>query len=99
MIGRAAYRDPLFINTLAHAMFGEDLTTPEAVMAGYVDYMAAELERGTRLNDMTRHCLGLFAGRPGARAFRRTLSDHRRLKTNDLGLVFEALECVSRRAA
>ena len=64
-----------------------------------MDYMRRELDQGTRLADMTRHCLGLFAGMPGARHFRRLLSDHRRLAVNDLGLVDEALNQVIARAA
>jgi tRNA-dihydrouridine synthase A len=99
MIGRAAYKDPLFVNALAGALHGEPATTAAAVMDRYLAYMADELGRGTRLKDMTRHCLGLFAGRPGARTYRRLLSDQRRLETNDLGLVHEALQCVQPLAA
>jgi len=61
------------------------------VMAGYRAYMERELAAGTRLQDMTRHALGLFAGEPGARHFRRVLSDAKRLKAGDLGVVDEAL--------
>jgi tRNA-dihydrouridine synthase A len=68
-------------------------------MTGYREHMARELARGTRLADMTRHCLGMFAGQPGARQFRRVLSDQRRLKVNDLALVDEALDRLQVRAA
>jgi tRNA-dihydrouridine synthase A len=68
-------------------------------MDGYLHYMRAELAESTRLADMTRHCLGLFAGMPGARHFRRLLSDHKRLAANDLSLVDEALNQVIHRAA
>ena len=64
-----------------------------------MSYSRAELDKGTRLADMTRHCLGLFAGMPGARHFRRLLSDHKRLAANDLALVDEALDQVLARAA
>ena len=40
----------------------------------FMPYMARKLETGVRLHDMTRHLLGLFAGRPGARAWRRHLA-------------------------
>jgi len=73
------------------------------IMAGYREYLARELEAGSRLQDMTRHALGLFAGEPGARRFRRILSDAKRLKDGDLSLVDEALEALAdagrRRAA
>lgn len=99
MIGRQAYHQPLFMNRLAHRLYGEPLTDPFAVMSEYAGYMAAELASGTRLADMTRHCLGLFAGQPGARQFRRLLSDHRRLATGELSLVREALSHIRREAA
>lgn len=99
MIGRQAYHQPLFMNALAGAVSGEAATDPFEVLAAYREYMAEELERGTRLADMTRHCLGLFSGMPGARHYRRLLSDQRRLALGDLGLVAEALDCVRSRAA
>ncbi len=99
MIGRAAYHQPLFINQLAVAFLGEDPVTPQDLMEGYVAYMRSELAEGTRLADMTRHCLGLFSGMPGARHFRRLLSDHRRLAANDLSLVDEAMDQIVARAA
>jgi tRNA-dihydrouridine synthase A len=99
MIGRQAYQQPLFMNKLAVAHLQEDACSAFDVMAGYIEYMRRELDQGTRLADMTRHCLGLFAGMPGARRFRRLLSDHRRLAANDLSLVDEALDQVLARAA
>lgn len=99
MIGRQAYHQPLFMNEIAVALLDETPTDSFEVMRGYSDYMAGELDRGTRLADMTRHCLGLFAGMPGARNFRRLLSDHHRLRQNDLDLVSEALDQVMDRAA
>lgn len=68
------------------------------MMARYREYMHREVANGTRLADMTRHALGLFAGRPGARRFRRVLSDATRLKDNDLGIVDDALAALGRRA-
>jgi tRNA-dihydrouridine synthase A len=41
-----------------------------------LSYIECELERGATLNSITRHMLGLFAGRPGARAWRRNISEH-----------------------
>lgn len=99
MIGRQAYQQPLFMNDLAVRLFGEPATDAFQVMDGYLTYMSKELEKGTRLADMTRHCLGLFAGLPGARRYRRILSDQRRLRSNDIGLVYEALNQLQPAAA
>ena len=62
----------------------------DAVRA-YYPYMEAELAAGTPLKAMTRHLLGLFPGRPGARAWRQTLSQHAPLPGADLDVVEDAL--------
>ena len=47
---------------------------PFEALEAYEPYVARELEKGVRLADMTRHLIGLFAGRPGARVYRQRLS-------------------------
>lgn len=78
MIGRAAYHRPAEILGPADRLFF-GATTPEAdpleVAARMEDVIAAHLERGGRLIGVTRHLLGLFAGQPGARHWRRALSE------------------------
>lgn len=95
MIGRAAYQQPMTLAAMDRHVFGAGAVDapadPMEVLVGYRSYIARELDAGTRLADMTRHCLGLFAGRPGARRFRRLLSDARRLKANDPALLDEAM--------
>ncbi len=99
MIGRAAYHNPLFMNELALRFHGDGRRSAFDLMADYREYMVRELEAGTRLADMTRHCLGLFAGMPGARRYRRLLSDHKALATNDISVVDRAIGEVLDRAA
>ena len=77
MIGREAYNNPYFLARSA-LRYGALATLPSRAriverMRGYVD---SELDAGVRLNHVTRHMLGLYAGCPGARAFRRHLSRH-----------------------
>ncbi|HEV7814240.1 MAG TPA: tRNA dihydrouridine(20/20a) synthase DusA, partial [Janthinobacterium sp.] len=48
--------------------------------------------RGLKLNSITRHMLGLMAGLPGARGFRQTLSDSKKLARGDARLLLEAAE-------
>ena len=77
MIGRAAYHQPADILAQAdRRIFGSGLDTraEDAVLA-MLPYIDAHLSAGGRLNQITRHMLGLFAGRPGARAWRRSLSE------------------------
>ena len=76
MLGRAAYHEPGRLGTVDRMVFGDpgpDVGPAEAV-ARYLPYVSRELARGAHLAAMTRHMLGLFHGRPGARAWRRTLT-------------------------
>ncbi|MFD0857432.1 tRNA dihydrouridine(20/20a) synthase DusA [Roseovarius aquimarinus] len=78
MIGRAAYHAPAEILCRADRLvYGEDGpdSTPEAAARAMMDYAETHLAADGRLGQVTRHMLGLFAGRPGARVWRRTLSE------------------------
>jgi len=77
MVGRAAYHQPADILAQAdRRIFGTGSdTTPEAAVRAMLPYIEAHLTAGGRLHQITRHMLGLFAGRPGARAWRRSLSE------------------------
>jgi tRNA-dihydrouridine synthase A len=75
MLGRAAYHTPALLGEADARIFGEGPRVSEAeAVERYRPHMARELERGTHLAAMTRHMLGLFHGRPGARAWRRILT-------------------------
>ncbi|TVS08655.1 MAG: tRNA dihydrouridine(20/20a) synthase DusA [Gammaproteobacteria bacterium] len=77
MLGREAYGRPEVLGTLADALLPSDrdaVTGADAITA-YRPYLAARLAEGVPLHAMTRHLLGLFSGRPGARQFRRILSE------------------------
>ncbi|ATQ43669.1 tRNA dihydrouridine(20/20a) synthase DusA [Caulobacter mirabilis] len=76
MLGRAAYHEPALLAQADRRVFGEaveDVDLFEAVER-YKPYVAARLAEGWHLSGMTRHMLGLFHGRPGARAWRRILT-------------------------
>jgi tRNA-dihydrouridine synthase A len=76
MVGRAAYHDPASVLIGADALWGEDFApSPFEVAQGMMPYIARHLEAGGRLHQITRHMLGLFTGRPGARSWRRVLSE------------------------
>ncbi len=60
--------------------------------ARYRDYVAEQAAIGTPLTQLTKPLLGLFSGQPGARRYRRTLSDSTRLKMGDAGLLDSALQ-------
>jgi tRNA-dihydrouridine synthase A len=77
MIGRAAYHQPGDILSAADpVIFGKGaVVTVEQAIHAMLPYIEAHLTAGGRLHQITRHMLGLFAGRPGARGWRRMLSD------------------------
>lgn len=77
MIGRQAYQQPWFLAELEQT-FGNAGECPDRVdiVRSMLPYIEAELAAGTHLKHITRHMLGLFAGRPGARAWRRYLSEN-----------------------
>ncbi|AXT28423.1 tRNA dihydrouridine(20/20a) synthase DusA [Ruegeria sp. AD91A] len=77
MIGRAAYHQPGDVLSDAdRRIFGAGTTRdPFAIVQHMVPYVERHLAGGGRLHQITRHMLGLFAGRPGARAWRRALSE------------------------
>src|SRR5690606_30946724 len=75
MLGRAAYHDPGLLGDVDRRLFGGDETvSAEMAVARYRPYVERQLARGAHLAAMTRHMLGLFHGRPGARAWRRILT-------------------------
>ena len=76
MLGRAAYQQPWLLAELDRALFGErSARTLEHVLERYLLYVERELTAGTPLRSMTRHLLGLRAGLPGGRLWRRALSE------------------------
>ncbi|MGA2495626.1 MAG: tRNA dihydrouridine(20/20a) synthase DusA [Roseiarcus sp.] len=76
MIGRAAYQNPELLLNVDPWIFDAPAPFADAfdALEAYEPYVARQLEQGVRLADMTRHLLGLFAGRPGARLYRQRLS-------------------------
>jgi len=98
MVGRAAYHQPADILCAADRLiFGEEGpdTTPDDAVLKMLPYIEAHLAQGGRLHQITRHMLGLFAGRPGARAWRRILSEGATRPDAGPDLVLDALAEVS----
>ncbi|HBV55095.1 MAG TPA: tRNA dihydrouridine(20/20a) synthase DusA, partial [Rhodobacteraceae bacterium] len=77
MIGRAAYHQPWDILASADArLFGGAAgPSPEEVAREMIPYIGAHCASGGRVHQITRHMHGLFHGRPGARSWRRILSE------------------------
>lgn len=96
MLGRAAYHTPAILADVDRRIFGSGETVdPFEAVAAYRDYVAAELAQGAHLAAMTRHMLGLFHGRPGARTWRRILTVEGVKPGAGLDVIDSALEAVS----
>jgi tRNA-dihydrouridine synthase A len=99
MLGRAAYHTPEILGHVDAEFYGatERVGAAEA-LARYRPYMAAALGAGTPLHAMTRHMLGLFAGQPGARGYRRVLSEQAVRPGAGLEVLDRAVACVGQAA-
>ncbi len=77
MIGRGAYQNPFLLAEADRRFFGERDTAPtrEGVVRALLPYVERQCAAGVPVKAMTRHILGLFSGRPGARQWKRTLSE------------------------
>lgn len=99
MLGRAAYQNPELLMRVDAEIF--DAAAPHDTAREAVDSLypaiEAHLARGGRLSNFTRHMLGLFPGRPGARAFRRLLSEQAPRESAGLDVLSRALDLIGDR--
>jgi len=77
MIGREAYQNPWLLADVDRRLFGAEnpVATPWEALEAFIPYVERQLTDGVPLASMTRHLLGLFHACPGAKAWRRTLSE------------------------
>lgn len=78
MLGRAAYRNPYLLAEVDRLFFGEEGMAADrlAIVEAMLPYIERECVAGTPVHAISRHMLGLFQGVPGARAWRRHLSEN-----------------------
>jgi tRNA-dihydrouridine synthase A len=98
MIGRAAYHEPEILLMVDSDIYADEAPVADGFEAieAYEPYIAKRLGEGARLNAMTRHMLGLFTGRPGARAYRRHLATEAHRPGAGLEVLRAAVAHVSR---
>jgi tRNA-dihydrouridine synthase A len=97
MIGREAYHNPWMLARVDSTLFGEPdpLATRAEAIERYLGFVRDELAAGQPLSRMMRHTLGLWSGEPGARRWRRTLSERAPRAGAGIEVVREALAAVS----
>ncbi len=98
MIGREAYNNPYLFAEADQRIFGDTSAEPvsrhEAIKSLY-PYVESELANGTYLNHIARHLLGMFQAVPGARKFRRHISENATKPGADLNVLIDALDMVA----
>lgn len=102
MLGREAYHNPYLMTSFDARYYGDNTTpkTREQVIDAMLPYIRQQIEKygdngkGLKLNSITRHMLGLTFGMVGARAFRQTLSDTKKLAIGNPELLVEAMQRV-----
>ena len=97
MLGREAYQNPWMLAQVDEALFGMDspLKSRDDVIAELLPFAEQHLAQGGQLNHITRHILGLYQGIPGARKFRRHLSENAYKKEAGISILAEAYALVS----
>ncbi|QBJ77452.1 tRNA dihydrouridine(20/20a) synthase DusA [Aquitalea sp. USM4] len=101
MVGREAYHNPWLMAEWDAAFYGDDSSavTRQQVVDAMLPYIRARLAEGHKLRNIARHMLGLFQGMPGARQWRRMLSDAKLLDGADEGLLLQALAAMPSRVS
>ncbi|HWV15193.1 MAG TPA: tRNA dihydrouridine(20/20a) synthase DusA [Cellvibrio sp.] len=97
MLGREIYSNPYLLAAVDQTLYGCDkpIVSREQVMEGFMAYVEEQLHKGVRLNYMTRHILGLYQGLPGARRFRRVISEQAHKPGAGIDVLKRALEALN----
>lgn len=97
MLGREVYSNPYLLAQVDRAIFGDKspLKTRHEVITEFLIYCDQQLSAGVRLNHMTRHILGLYQGLPGARKFRREISENAHKPGAGVAVIENAIAALS----
>ena len=95
MIGRSIYQSPYFLADIEREIFNNnDIPTREEIVKKIVEYCLIEVKKGTRVNQVMRHTVGLFHGINGANFWKRYLSDNMLVRDADVSKVNYMLDIV-----
>jgi tRNA-dihydrouridine synthase A len=99
MLGRAAYHNPAMLADVDARFFGGAAVDVDAAVDAYCEYVARQLQQGVRLHTLIKPMLGMYNGRPGARLFRRHLSENAPRHDAGIAVLREALAFIGERRA
>jgi tRNA-dihydrouridine synthase A len=97
MVGREAYQNPWLLSDIDKEVFKDTNSVSQTrhdIVRLMLPYMEDQLNKGQRLNYMTRHILGIFHGQPGGKKFRRYISENAHKPGANVSIVEAALELV-----
>jgi tRNA-dihydrouridine synthase A len=95
MLGRAAYHSPWILSELQQRLFGVNgVASREEAVQALSAYLALQKAAGVPVKHISRHVLGLFQGMPGAKRWRRYISQHAHLEPDNDRLLLQALEAM-----
>ena len=98
MVGREAYSNPYLLSDVDRAFYNDDseVRSRDQVMRDYMDYVDRRIGEGCRLNQLSRHIVGLYHGEPRSRLWRRHISQNAHLPGSDRQVLEQAyLEMIS----
>lgn len=97
MMGREAYKNPYILARVDELFYGDKHPVPgrREIVEELIPYIETELGKGNRLHNISRHILGLFQGVPGARQWRRVLSEQAPRPGADMEVIYSALNSIS----
>ena len=94
MVGREAYQNPYILAGVDNLLYGDikETVSRQEIVRTLIPYIQEQLRLGLRLNNVSRHILGLFHGEPGARGWRRYISENVSKAGADETVILRALE-------
>jgi len=99
MIGREAYHNPFMLNQVDKRLYGDNDAqnnkTEFDLLNQYMEYMQKQMDQGVYLKHMSRHLLGLFIGQPGAKAWRRHISENSHKEGAGVEVIQQALSYIN----
>ena len=97
MIGRAAYHSPYFLAEVEKEIFNNDnILTRTEIMEQMIPYIKEEIKKGTRLNQIMRHTIGLFHSQKGSGYWKRYLSENMCIREADLQKVNHIMDHIKK---
>jgi tRNA-dihydrouridine synthase A len=96
MIGRSVYHSPYFLSNIEKEIFNNDnILSRQEIIENLIPYVKSEIKKGTRLNQIMRHTIGLFHGQTGSNFWKRYLSENMCVRDADVKKIDHIMDKIS----